>query len=250
MQEIMTSVSGTMMPAYRAVVTTVKGLLIGTVLALLVACGGETPDRSAQVQNDSAAADTSAQVDASGQADISAQVDTNGQADTSGQTDTSEDTGNLVLMKTSMGDIELSLDAEKAPISVENFLAYVDSDHYDGTVFHRVIAGFMVQGGGFDQELQQKDTRAPIQNEAANGLKNLKYSIAMARTQVWDSATSQFFINVADNAFLDEQYAVFGSVVSGQDVVDQIAAVQTGAAGRFRSDVPVEAVVIESVSRQ
>ena len=158
--------------------------------------------------------------------------------------------GTLVLLKTSEGDIELSLDAEKAPVSVENFLAYADSGHYEGTIFHRVIDDFMVQGGGFDRELQKKATRDPIKNEAANGLKNLKYTIAMARTQVWDSATAQFFINVADNAFLDKQYAVFGTVVSGKDVVDKIAAVKTGAAGRFRSDVPTQTIVIESVSRK
>lgn len=202
--------------------STTKALLLGAALVLVAACGGETPDRTAQVQNDAGAGNASA----------------------------SKDAGTLVLMKTSLGDIEISLDAEKAPISVENFLSYTDNGHYNGTVFHRVIAGFMIQGGGFDQNLQQKDTQDPIQNEAANGLKNVTYSIAMARTQVWDSATSQFFINVADNAFLDTQYAVFGTVVSGTDVVDQIAAVQTGAAGRFPKDVPVETVVIESVSRK
>ncbi len=186
-------------------------------LAILTACGSETPSVAA-AQPDTRTAD--------------------------------DEPGTLVVMKTSMGDIELSLDAEKAPISVENFLAYADDGHYDGTIFHRVIAGFMVQGGGFDEDLQQKETRDPITNESANGLKNVKYSIAMARTQVWDSATSQFFINVVDNAFLDEQYAVFGHVIAGTDVVDQMAAVQTGAAGRFRSDVPTEAIVINGVSRK
>lgn len=215
----------------------VRGLLTGVVLALLAACGGETPDRSVQqqVQNDSATATTTDETDA-------------------GQIST----GTLVLMKTSLGDIELSLDAERAPLSVENFLAYADSGHYDGTVFHRVISGFMVQGGGFDANLQQKATQNPIENEAANGLKNVKYSIAMARTSVVNSATSQFFINVVDNAFLDHRdtsaagygYAVFGNVVSGMDVVDKIAAVQTGASGRFPSDVPVETVMIESVTRK
>lgn len=195
----------------------VRGVFIALGLVLLAACGNETPEPK-QPQSDASAAEAAA--------------------------------GTLVLMKTSLGDIEISLDAEKAPISVENFLAYADSGHYDGTVFHRVISGFMVQGGGFDEELQQKATQDPIQNEAENGLKNLKYSIAMARTQVWDSATSQFFINVADNAFLDKQYAVFGSVVSGKEVVDKIAAVQTGAAGRFPTDVPTESIVIESIKRK
>ncbi len=156
---------------------------------------------------------------------------------------------------TSVGTVEVALDAAKAPLTVSNFVAYATSGHYDGTIFHRVISGFMIQGGGFTKEMAQKKTRAPIRNEAANGLKNRKYTIAMARTQVVDSATSQFFINVNDNAFLDHRapnpmgygYAVFGSVTKGQDVVDKIAAVETGRWGPF-SDVPKAPIVIKTVT--
>ncbi|MFA6044381.1 MAG: peptidylprolyl isomerase [Phycisphaerales bacterium] len=159
-----------------------------------------------------------------------------------------------INMKTSKGDIVLQLDKEKAPISVENFTKYVDKGFYDGTIFHRVISNFMIQGGGFTPDMQQKKTDAPIKNEWKNGLKNTKYTIAMARTNVPDSATSQFFINVADNAFLDQSrdgaaYAVFGKVVAGTEVVDAIKAVKTGAKGPMPSDVPVETVTIEKVTK-
>ena len=158
-------------------------------------------------------------------------------------------------IETSLGTIELELDAAKAPLSVTNFMTYAKAGHYDGTVFHRVIDGFMVQGGGFTADMQQKETRAPIRNEAANGLKNKRGTIAMARTQVVDSATSQFFINLKDNGFLDYRgphpqmfgYAVFGHVTKGMDVVDKIAKVQTGNRG-FHQNVPVEPVVIKKVS--
>ena len=151
-----------------------------------------------------------------------------------------------------LGVITLELDAEKAPKSTENFLAYVKKGHYDGTIFHRVIPGFMIQGGGFDTGMQQKKTDAPITNEADNGLKNNKYTVAMARTNDPHSATAQFFINVTDNDFLNFKspsgngwgYAVFGKVVSGTDIVDQIEGVKTGSSG-FHQDVPKEAVVIE-----
>ncbi|CAD2257029.1 Peptidyl-prolyl cis-trans isomerase A [Stutzerimonas stutzeri] len=138
-----------------------------------------------------------------------------------------------VLLTTSLGEIELELEAEKAPVSVENFLGYVDSGFYDGTVFHRVIPGFMVQGGGFGEGLNQKPTKAPIKNEADNGLHNVRGTVAMARTQNVNSATSQFFINHRDNDFLDHGgrdfgYAVFAKVVRGMEVVDQIAQVPTG----------------------
>ncbi|MCP3432045.1 MULTISPECIES: peptidylprolyl isomerase [Stutzerimonas stutzeri group] len=138
-----------------------------------------------------------------------------------------------VLLTTSLGEIELELEAEKAPVSVENFLGYVDSGFYDGTVFHRVIPGFMIQGGGFGEGLNQKPTKAPIKNEADNGLHNVRGTVAMARTQNINSATSQFFINHRDNDFLDHGsrdfgYAVFGKVVRGMEVVDQIAQVPTG----------------------
>ena len=150
------------------------------------------------------------------------------------------------------GVITLELDAEKAPKSAENFLSYVKKGHYDNTVFHRVIPGFMVQGGGFEPGMQQKPTGAEIENEANNGLKNDNYTVAMARTSAPHSATAQFFINVANNGFLNHTapsaqgwgYAVFGKVINGTDVVDKIKAVKTGRKG-MHDDVPVEDVIIE-----
>ncbi len=150
------------------------------------------------------------------------------------------------------GVITLELDADKAPKSVENFLSYVNKGHYNNTIFHRVIPGFMVQGGGFEPGMKQKNSDAPIHNEANNGLKNANYTVAMARTSDPHSATAQFFINVADNSFLNHTapsaqgwgYAVFGKVVSGTDVVDKIKAVKTGRSG-FHDDVPKEDVIIE-----
>ncbi len=150
------------------------------------------------------------------------------------------------------GVITIELDQEKAPKSVENFLAYVKKGHYDRTIFHRVIPGFMVQGGGFEPGMTEKKSDAPIENEANNGLKNNNYTVAMARTQAPHSASAQFFINVADNAFLNHTapsmqgwgYAVFGKVVSGADVVDRIKAVKTGRKG-FHDDVPNEDVILE-----
>ncbi|MBK4735846.1 peptidylprolyl isomerase [Noviherbaspirillum pedocola] len=155
-----------------------------------------------------------------------------------------------VLLTTNHGNIKIELDAEKAPKTVENFLNYVKSGHYNGTVFHRVIDGFMIQGGGFTSGMQQKPTNAPIENEAKNGLKNEPYTLAMARTSDPHSASAQFFINVKNNSFLDYPgqdgwgYAVFGKVVEGQDVVDKIRQVKTTRKGMF-SDVPAEDVVIE-----
>lgn len=156
-----------------------------------------------------------------------------------------------VEMTTSMGTIVIELDAEKAPKSVENFLKYVQDGFYDGTIFHRVINGFMVQGGGFDVEMKQKAVRAPIENEASNGLSNRAMTLAMARTNDPNSATAQFFINLVDNQRLDKNpmnagYTVFGKVVSGDDVVKKIATVKTGSKGMY-GDVPVEAVVIQKV---
>jgi len=156
-----------------------------------------------------------------------------------------------VLMETSAGNITIELDGEKAPKSAANFIAYVEGGHYDGTVFHRVIKGFMIQGGGFEVGMKQKGTNAPIANEANNGLKNKKYTLAMARTNDPHSATAQFFINATDNGFLDFKsesaqgwgYAVFGKVVEGADVVDKIEGVKTGRKG-FHDDVPLEDVVI------
>jgi len=160
----------------------------------------------------------------------------------------------MVRFETSLGGFTLELDADKAPITVENFLAYVDDGFFDGLIFHRVIPGFMVQGGGLDSGMEQKKGKAPIKNEAANGLKNLRGTIAMARTNVVDSASSQFFINLSDNDFLNHQgpanfgYAVFGRVVDGMDTIDRIARERTGRR-KGHDDVPVTDVVIQSAKR-
>ena len=157
-------------------------------------------------------------------------------------------------IETSMGTITVELDDAKAPVTVKNFIDYAQAGHYDGTIFHRVIDGFMIQGGGFTKDMNQKETRAPIKNEAANGLKNARGTLAMARTMVVDSATSQFFINLVDNDFLDYRgpdprmfgYAVFGKVTDGMEVVDRIAKVKTGFAGPHQN-VPEEPVIIRKV---
>ena len=162
----------------------------------------------------------------------------------------------MIKLSTSMGEITLELDAENAPITVENFLSYVDSGHYDNTIFHRVIPGFVIQGGGMASGMQEKGTGTPIQNEADNGLKNLSGAICMARTNDPHSVTAQFFINLKDNQFLDHTektesgwgYAVFGRVVSGMEVVEKIAAVETGNVGHH-SDVPLEDVILEKSER-
>ncbi|MBU1236154.1 MAG: peptidyl-prolyl cis-trans isomerase [Gammaproteobacteria bacterium] len=156
----------------------------------------------------------------------------------------------MIKLHTNHGAIALELDADKAPKTVANFVAYVEAGHYDGTIFHRVIDGFMIQGGGFEPGMKQKPTREPVENEAKNGLKNERGSIAMARTSDPHSASAQFFINVGDNGFLDYPgqdgwgYCVFGKVVEGMDVVEAIKNVKTGRSG-FHQDVPVEDVVIE-----
>lgn len=160
----------------------------------------------------------------------------------------------MVVFSTNYGDFTLELYPDKAPITVENFLSYVDSGFYDGTIFHRVIPGFVIQGGGFDEGMQQKATQAPIKNEADNGLKNLRGTLSMARTSDINSATSQFFVNLKDNAFLDHGsrdfgYAVFAKVIDGMDVVDKIAAVQTGNRAGHQ-DVPREPVIVKSASRK
>ena len=158
-----------------------------------------------------------------------------------------------VIISTNHGDIKLELDAEKAPKTVENFLAYVNAGHYEGTIFHRVIDGFMIQGGGFESGMKQKPTNEPIENEAKNGLKNVEYSVAMARTNAPHSASAQFFINIKNNTFLDYPgqdgwgYCVFGKVVDGIDVVNKIKAVKTTRTGMF-ADVPVDDVVIQKVT--
>ncbi|MFH1710076.1 MAG: peptidylprolyl isomerase [bacterium] len=164
---------------------------------------------------------------------------------------------NIVVMETSKGRMKLELYPDKAPVTVANFLSYADSGFYDGTIFHRVIPGFMVQGGGFEKGMAAKLALSPIKNEAGNGLLNEKGTIAMARTGVVDSATSQFFINVADNGFLNHKnetpqgygYCVFGKVIEGMDVADSISNVRTHSSGHF-DDVPVDDVVIVSVKRQ
>ena len=160
-----------------------------------------------------------------------------------------------ILMTTTVGPMTLELDADNAPKTVENFLSYVSSGFYDGTIFHRVINNFMVQGGGFTADMEQKATQAPIENEANNGLKNARGTIAMARTQDPHSATAQFFINVQDNDFFNHTgenmqgwgYAVFGKVTEGEDVLDKIRCVQTGSQAGHQ-DVPVEPIIIESVT--
>lgn len=162
----------------------------------------------------------------------------------------------VVVIDTSMGIIKAELYPDKSPVTVKNFLDYVDDKFYDGTIFHRVIPNFMIQGGGMGPDFKEKKTRDPIANEAGNGLANARGTLAMARTSEPDSATSQFFINVKDNAFLDRAnavdkvgYCVFGKVTEGMEVVDKIVAVKTGAKGPFRSDVPQEDVVIKSIRR-
>ncbi len=162
----------------------------------------------------------------------------------------------MVKLSTNFGDITLELDTDKAPITVANFLQYVDSGFYNGVIFHRVIDGFMIQGGGFDANMKQKTTKDEIKNEADNGLTNNKYTVAMARTSIPDSASSQFFINIADNDFLNHTaktssgwgYCVFGKVIDGMDVVDKIAGVATTSKAGHR-DVPAESVTIEKVTR-
>jgi peptidyl-prolyl cis-trans isomerase B (cyclophilin B) len=164
----------------------------------------------------------------------------------------------VVDVTTNHGTFSIQLDPAKAPASVANFLQYVDAEHYDGTIFHRVIATFMIQGGGYDQMYEKKPVHGPIQNEADNGLKNKRGTVAMARTGDPHSATAQWFVNVVDNAFLDHKakdaqgwgYAVFGRVIEGMDVVDRIKAVPTGSNGPFAKDAPDELVVIQAVRRR
>jgi cyclophilin family peptidyl-prolyl cis-trans isomerase len=164
--------------------------------------------------------------------------------------DEAQDKNVIVIIETSKGTIKAELNAEKAPISVKNFLKYVDDKHYDGTIFHRVIPGFMIQGGGMEPGLKEKKTGDPIKNESGNGLSNTRGSLAMARTQALDSATCQFYINTVDNPRLDDaKYAVFGKVTEGLDVVDAIRDVKTANRGGH-GDVPVEDVVIKSIRRQ
>lgn len=211
----------------------------------------QTQRRINKTQADKASKSGNIQNEDSNNAKTSAQVATSKGENTM---TTANDASPRVLIETSMGDIELTLNREKAPLSVENFLKYTSEKFYDGTIFHRVIGTFMVQGGGFDEKMIKKDTHAAIQNEADNGLHNSKYTVAMARTSDPHSATAQFFINVVDNAFLDHKsksgpawgYAVFGEVTKGQDVVDKIKAVAT-TTKRGMGDVPVEPVTMKTV---
>ena len=160
----------------------------------------------------------------------------------------------MIRFQTSLGDFTVELFTDQAPVTAENFLQYVDDGHFDGTIFHRVIPGFMIQGGGFTADMKQKPTRKPIENEATNGVRNLRGSLSMARTNDIHSASSQFFVNLVDNAFLDHQgprnfgYAVFGKVTEGLEVIDAIAAVRTGRKAGH-DDVPVEPVVVTSARR-
>jgi len=164
----------------------------------------------------------------------------------------------VVEVATNLGTFVITLDPARAPKSVANFLRYVDARHYDGTIFHRVIPTFMIQGGGFDASYEKKPTQPPVENEADNGLKNTRGTVAMARTSDPHSATAQFFVNVTDNKFLDHQakdgagwgYAVFGTVSDGMDVVDKIKAVKTGAHGPFSKDAPDQPVIIQHVRRR
>jgi len=191
-------------------------------------------------------------------ASCSKPADTNKKVGSSETAETENSMSTTVVIKTNKGDIEVQLDPEHAPISVENFLKYVDDKFYDGTIFHRVIAGFMIQGGGYDKELNRKTTGAPIKNEANNGLTNDTGTISMARTNVVDSATSQFFINVTDNHFLDHKsdtpqgygYAVFGKVVGGMAIVRTIENTPTANKGGAFANAPVDPVVIESIRRK
>jgi peptidyl-prolyl cis-trans isomerase B (cyclophilin B) len=163
-----------------------------------------------------------------------------------------------IVIETNLGNIELELDDAKAPKTVANFLRYVDAGHYSGTIFHRVIPGFMAQGGGYDQRYEKKPTNAPVDNEADNGLKNTRGTVAMARTGDPHSATAQFFINFADNTFLNHTgktssgwgYAVFGKVTAGMEIVERIGALATGPAGPFAKDAPIEQVAILSARRR
>jgi cyclophilin family peptidyl-prolyl cis-trans isomerase len=159
----------------------------------------------------------------------------------------------MIRFETNLGDFTIEFFEKEAPLSVANFISYIDDGHFDGTVFHRVVPGFVIQGGGFTEDMTQKKTKAPVKNEADNGLKNSRGTLSMARTNDINSATSQFFVNLKDNDFLDHSrgnfgYAVFGRVTEGMDVIDKIAAVETGRRRGF-DDVPVEAVIMKSVRR-
>lgn len=214
---------------------------------LMLACSSPESSSPVVVASEDGGVDASDEVDAS--EDLDAGADTSAPEPAAPVS---------IVLETDMGDIEIELDPARAPVTVANFLTYVDEKHYDGTVFHRVIPDFMIQGGGFDADDVERSTHDPITNEADNGLKNVRGTIAMARTSAPHSATAQFFINVVDNTGLDFTaktvkgwgYAVFGKVTAGMDVADQIVAVPTGARGKFKQDAPLTPVVIKSAHRR
>jgi cyclophilin family peptidyl-prolyl cis-trans isomerase len=239
-------------------VHSIIAVVIVAAAALLLAggCGGGTTSSTTTATDAYTSTDSSTTGD--GAVTSTAPGGESASSSTTKGTDQMSEANPVVVLHTSKGDITLELDAAKAPISAQNFVDYAKAGFYDGTVFHRVISGFMVQAGGMTPDLQPKSGgRPPIKNEAGNGLKNQRGTVAMARTQVVDSASSQFFINVVDNAALNHRddslsgfgYAVFGTVTEGMDVVDAIAAVPTGSQGQYQ-DVPVEPVVITSVTVQ
>ena len=226
-------------------------------LALLAACGGsQVPAASAAAAPAATATPEATTPAAATEATTPAPAgQTNTESPTPTESLTMSETNPKILLETSEGNITLELDAVKAPKTVANFVAYVKSGHYDGTVFHRVIKGFMIQGGGYDQaDYSQKSTQAPVENEGGNGLKNLRGTIAMARTNDPHSATAQFFINHADNDFLNAGargqwgYAVFGKVTEGMDVVDKIGNAPTGRTPPFGQDMPVTKIIITKAS--
>ncbi|MCC2670692.1 MAG: peptidylprolyl isomerase [Armatimonadetes bacterium] len=228
----------------RSLLLAACGLMMG-----LAGCGGGDQTGSTSGATDTNAPAATAAATAPGDAATNAPAEPGATADTAG-TDPVK-----VVMETSKGTIELELDPKKAPITVKNFLGYVEKGHYNGTIFHRVIPGFMIQGGGYTPDMKEKETGEGIKNEAGNGLKNLRGTISMARTSDPDSATAQFFISVADNASLDHQddtpqgmgYAVFGKVTKGLDVADKIVSVPTTQLPNGMGDVPVDSVTLKSV---
>ena len=240
----------------RAFVPSLVVALAVTLIALLAGCGTSSTSSTSATETVTASTDGSTPSETATTETPTTASTPSSAPGAGGSTSTTFPGGKkpVVVIDTSMGKITLELEPAKAPITVQNFLTYVRAGFYDGTIFHRVIPGFMIQGGGFTSDLQEKPTRAPIKNEAANGLANKRGTIAMARTQEVDSATSQFFINVVDNAMLDHTsdapqefgYAVFGTVTQGMDVVDKIVAVPTATQGP-NENVPVTPVVIKSI---
>lgn len=232
-----------------------KAVLLAVSVAISVAaCSQDTPQKNLDHENSQASSEaTEAPLDTA-ETNLTNVISAEETSLTT-QKETNMPSTRTALMKTSKGEITIELNAEKAPISVANFISYAEAGHYDGTLFHRVIPGFMIQGGGFEPGMKQKPTNTPIDNEANNGLSNETYTLAMARTNAPNSATSQFFINVVDNDRLDFTsesgagwgYAVFAKVTDGQDVVKEIEAVNTGQVGPY-GDVPIEDVLIESVT--